>query len=55
MSRRIRRTRRDLYRAARFLGDVDAATSGSTDRMARRAKNRLVGRLLGRFWRILWR
>jgi hypothetical protein len=46
-----------LYRSARFLGDVQAVTSGDPKRIERRAKNKLVGRALGRsgFWRFLWR
>ncbi len=45
-----------LYRTARLANDVSALTSGNPHRMARRAKNRIVGRALARggFWRLLW-
>jgi hypothetical protein len=44
-----------LYRMARILGDTGAVTSGDPKKMARRAKNKGVGRLLGSFWRRLWK
>jgi hypothetical protein len=49
--------RRNLYRSARVLGDVEAVASGNPKRIERRARNRLVGRALGRagLWRFLWR
>jgi hypothetical protein len=49
--------RGSLYRSARVLGDVQALASGNPKRIARRAKNKVVGRALGRsgFWRFLWR
>src|SRR5205823_10019683 len=49
--------RSNLYRAARILGDVEAVSSGNPKRIERRAKNKLIGRALGRsgFWRFLWR
>jgi hypothetical protein len=49
--------RSSLYLSARLLGDVQAVTSGNPKRITRRAKNKLVGRALGRsgFWRFLWR
>jgi hypothetical protein len=49
--------RSNLYRSARLLGDVQAVTSGNPKRITRRAKNKLVGRALGRagVWRFLWR
>lgn len=48
---------RNLYRAARIAADVSAVTSGDPKRMERRAKNKLIGRALGRagLWRWLWR
>jgi hypothetical protein len=45
------RLRRDLYRGARLLGDVEAIEKGPTavaKRVERRLIWRLVGRLLGR-------
>jgi len=61
----MRRTRRRrpglnvtgfLYRAARFSNDMGTIASGKPSRIARRAKNKLLGRLLARlrFWRFLW-
>jgi hypothetical protein len=51
------RLRSVLYRSARTLGDVEAVASGDPERITRRAKNKLLGRVLGRsgFWRFLWR
>jgi hypothetical protein len=49
--------RSNLYRSARILGDMQAVASGNPKRIERRAKNKLIGRALGRsgFWRFLWR
>ena len=49
--------RSSLYRSARILGDMQAVASGNPKRIERRAKNKLVGRALGRagIWRYLWR
>jgi len=49
--------RSSLYRSARVLGDVEAVSFGDPKRITRRAKNKLLGRALGRsgFWRTLWR
>jgi len=45
-----------LYRAARLSGDLGVIFSGKPSRIARRAKNKVVGRVLGRLriWRFLW-
>jgi hypothetical protein len=45
-----------LYRTARLANDLSAITSGNPNRIARRAKNKIVGRALGRarLWRLLW-
>lgn len=40
--------RSSLYRSARILGDVEAVASGDPKRITRRAKNKLLGRALGR-------
>lgn len=47
----------NMYRAARLANDVSVIASGNPHRIARRAKNRIVGRALGRagLWRLLWR
>jgi len=46
-----------LFHLARRVNDVEALTSGRPKRVAGRAKNVAVGRLLARagFWRRLWR
>lgn len=46
----------NLYRTARLANDVSTLASGNPHRIARRARNRIVGRALARggFWRLLW-
>jgi len=46
-----------LYRLARFSADMKAISSGDPKRISRRAKNKLLGRTLGRtgVWRRLWK
>ena len=46
----------NLYRTARLANDVSVIASGNPHRIARRAKNKIVGRALARggFWRMLW-
>jgi hypothetical protein len=46
-----------FYKSDRTLGDVEAVTSGDPGQIDRRAKNKILGRALGRsgFWRTLWR
>jgi hypothetical protein len=48
---------RALYRAARISNNVSAIASGNPKRVARRARNIVVGRALGRagIWRRLWK
>jgi hypothetical protein len=48
---------RFLYRASQLSRDVEAVSSGNPDRIARRARNKLKGRLLARLgiFRWLWR
>jgi hypothetical protein len=51
---RSAKLRRNTYRAARIMGDVEAVETGHA---GRRVKNRALGRMLGRggVWRRLWR
>lgn len=46
-----------LFRIARTADDISAVASGNPKRMGRRAKNKLLGRALGRagIWRSLWK
>lgn len=46
-----------LFRLARFSADAKAVGSGSGKRIGRRAKNKVVGRTLGKagLWRWLWK
>ena len=48
----IAKTRRNLYRAQRLLGDVQAIRTG---RIRQRLTNRILGRMIGRATRRLWR
>ncbi len=47
----------NLYKLARNSATVAAIASGNPKRIARRAKNIIVGRALARlgFWRWLWK
>jgi len=46
-----------LFKAARTVDDVETLAIGNPKRIERRAKNKLLGRVLGRggLWRWLWR
>jgi hypothetical protein len=46
-----------LYRGVRLSDNISAVASGNPRRVARRAKNVVLGRSLGRagIWRRLWR
>jgi hypothetical protein len=48
---------RSLYRAARVSNNVSTLASGNPKRIARRSKNVIVGRSLGKagVWRWLWK
>ncbi|HEY8736171.1 MAG TPA: hypothetical protein VIO62_03910 [Candidatus Dormibacteraeota bacterium] len=45
-----------MYAAARLANDVSTLASGNPHRIVRRAKNKIIGRALGRagLWRWLW-
>lgn len=47
----------DLFKLARLVRDLEVVASGNPKRLARRLKNLLLGRLLGRagVWRWLWK
>jgi hypothetical protein len=53
----VSRLVRSLYRSARFANDLETLASGHPKRITRRARNKLVGRALGKsgLWRFLWR
>lgn len=46
----------NMYRAARLANDVSVLASGNPNRIARRAKNKIIGRAMARggLWRLLW-
>ncbi len=46
----------NLYRAARMANDVSTLASGNPHRIARRARNKIIGRAVARagLWRLLW-
>jgi hypothetical protein len=56
MSRR-RSFSSQLYHLARTTNNLETLFSGNPNRIARRAKNVILGRALGRagLWRALWR
>ena len=41
-----------LYRLARLLRDVEAFSSGNPRRVARRLRNKVLGRWVGRLFRL---
>lgn len=45
---------RKLYKAARRVNDLETLLSGDPRKIARRAKNKFLGRRLGKLWRFLW-
>jgi len=48
----VRQLVRLLYRLTRLLRDVEVLSSGNPRRIARRARNKLLGRLLGPIFRL---
>lgn len=57
MPRRRRSLTSILFKSARTMDDIETLASGNPKRIARRVKNKVVGRALGRggFWRWLWK
>jgi ubiquinone biosynthesis protein UbiJ len=51
----LHKTRGSLYKLARILGDVQAVSSGSGKKIARRAGRRVVGKRTGKFLRNLFK
>lgn len=51
----ISKTRGILYKVAKFLGDVSAVTSGSPEKMAKRAGRRAFGKVTGKAMRKLFK
>jgi hypothetical protein len=49
--------RPQLYKVARVVNDAETLASGNPNRIVRRLKNHVVGRVLARagFWRWLWK
>ncbi len=47
----------EMYRMARLANDASVLASGNPHRIARRTRNVVLGRALGRagLWRALWR
>jgi len=55
MSKRMfsRSLRSGTYKLGRFLGDVQAVSSGSPKKISKRAARRLVGRAIGKsLWKL---
>lgn len=42
---------RKIYNAARTINDLETLASGDPKRIARRAKNKVLGRILGKLFR----
>jgi len=39
-----------LYKTARIINDIETLASGDPKKIARRAKNKLLGKLLRKIW-----
>jgi hypothetical protein len=51
VARYANKARRKSYTMARFLGDLNAVTSGKPDRIVKRQMNRWIGRnVVNRMW-----
>jgi len=42
---------RNLYKATRAINDLETLASGDPKKIARRAKNKVLGRMLGKLFR----
>jgi hypothetical protein len=51
----ISKTRGILYKLAKLLGDLSAASSGRPDKITKRAARRITGKQTGKIFRKLFR
>ena len=52
---RMRSVRSSLYKTGKLLGDLEALSSGSPNKLGKRVGRRVTGKLTGRFLRWLFK